>query len=56
MENVWENFLNLIFQTDATIECIFDVHQSCGALNCLFFCGSVLFISFLLLKYIYSVA
>ena len=31
MENLLENFLYLIFQTDVTIGCKFDVHQSCRA-------------------------
>ena len=31
MENVLKKFITLIFQTDATIGCKFDVHQSCTA-------------------------
>ena len=36
--NVWEKLLNWIFQTDATLGCKFDLHQSCRAWLVLSYC------------------
>ena len=38
MENVWEHFLNLIFQYFANIVCKIDIQQNCRALGGLLFC------------------